>query len=87
MVKVKIFGSVPPCAKCKDLEKVAKKIAEKYPNQIEVSKFAAVSDEGDKYGIIFTPAVVVNDKVISSGKLMSESELEVYIRKELGGYD
>ena len=45
-IKVKVFGSTPPCAKCKEVEKRATKVASKYPGQIEVTKFDAISDEG-----------------------------------------
>ena len=85
MIKVKIFGSIPPCAKCKELEKRAIKVAEKYPGMIEVAKFGAMSEEGDKYGIILTPTVVINDTVVSVGKVISEDELEKFVKKELGG--
>ena len=72
MIKVKVFGSTPPCAKCKEVEKRAARVAERYSGQVEVAKFDAVSEEGHKYGVMLTPTVVINDKVISAGKLISE---------------
>jgi thiol-disulfide isomerase/thioredoxin len=83
MIKVKVFGSTPPCAKCKEVEKRANKVAEKYPGQVEVTKLDAISEEGQKYNILFTPAVVINDKVVSSGEVISESDLEKAVRKEM----
>ena len=83
MIKVKVFGSTPPCAKCKEVEKRANKVAERYPEQIEVVKLDAISDEGRRYGIMLIPAVVINDKVIASGKVISEGELEEALKKEL----
>ena len=83
MVKVKVFGSTPPCAKCKEVEKRANNVASKYPGQVEVSKLDAISDEGQKYNVFFTPTVVKNDKVVSSGEVISESELEKAIKKEM----
>jgi thiol-disulfide isomerase/thioredoxin len=85
MIKVKVFGSTPPCAKCKEVEKRATKVAERYPNQVEVAKFDAVSEEGRKYGVMFTPTVVINDKIVSSGQVISEGELENAIKEELEG--
>ena len=85
MIKVKVFGSTPPCAKCKEVEKRAKKIAEKYPGKVEVVKFDALSEEGDKYGIMLTPTVVINDRVVATGKVLSEDDLEKSIKEELGG--
>lgn len=85
MIKIKVFGSTPPCAKCKEVEKRAIKVAGKYPGQVEVSKFGALSEEGDKYGIMLTPTVVINDTVVAVGKVISEKELEQSIKKALEG--
>jgi thiol-disulfide isomerase/thioredoxin len=85
MITVKIFGATPPCLKCKEVVKRASKVAEKYPGQIELAKFDTISEEGRKYGIMLIPTVVVNDKIISIGKIISESDLEEAIKKELEG--
>jgi protein-disulfide isomerase len=83
MIKVKVFGSIPACAKCKEVEKRAAKVAKKYAGQVEVAKLAAVSEEGRRYNVMFTPTVVINDKVVASGEVISESELEKAIQKEM----
>ena len=85
MVTIKVFGSTPPCAKCREVEKRALKVAGKYPGQIAVSKLSALSEEGDKYGVLLTPTVVINDKVVAMGKVVSEDELEQLVKKELEG--
>ena len=85
MLTVKVFGSTPPCAKCKEVEKRAKKVAEKFPGQVEIAKLDAISDEGRKYNVMFTPTVVINDKVIASGEVVSEGDLEKAINKEMEG--
>ena len=85
MLQVKVFGATPPCAKCKEVEKRATKVAQKYAGQVEVASFTAISEEGRRYGIMLTPAVVINDKVVASGKVISEGELEKAIEKELEG--
>ena len=84
MITVKVFGATPPCAKCKEVEKRANRVASKYPDQVEVSKFEAISEEGLKYNVLFTPTVVINDKVVVSGGVISESELEDAIKQEMG---
>jgi len=83
MIKIKVFGSTPPCAKCKEVEKRATKVAERYSGQVEVVKFDAISEEGRKYNVMFTPTVVINDKVVVAGEVVSEGELEKAIKKEL----
>ena len=85
MITVKIFGSTPPCAKCKKLKAVAKALAQKYPGKVEVVELPAMSPEGDKYGVVLTPTTVVNEKVIATGSIPSERDLEEVIKKEIGG--
>ena len=57
--------------------------ADKYPGEIGVSHLDALSDEGDKYGIMMTPTIVINDKVVSIGKVPSEDDIEKMIKKEM----
>jgi protein-disulfide isomerase len=83
MIEVKIFGTTPPCAKCKEVTKRATKVADKYPGKVGVTHFDALSDEGDKYGIMMTPTIVINDKVVSVGKMPSEDDIEKMVQKEM----
>ncbi|BDH78721.1 MAG TPA: thioredoxin family protein [Methanothermobacter sp.] len=83
-VVVKIFGTTPPCQKCKLAEKIADRMAKKFKS-IKVERFDALSEEGDKYGVMVTPAIVVNDKIIATGKVPSEEKMEEIIKKELEG--
>lgn len=83
MITVKVFGTTPPCAKCQETERRARNVAEKYPGQVTVNKFDALSEEGDQYSVMLTPTVVANEKVIAVGKLISEDELENIVKKEL----
>ncbi|MBP1762904.1 MAG: Thioredoxin domain [Firmicutes bacterium] len=73
MINIKVFGTTPPCARCKELTKRAAKVA----------KFDAMSAEGDKYCIMMTPTLVINDKVVSIGKVPSEDDIEKLIKKEI----
>ncbi len=82
-ISIKVFHPSPPCAKCKQVEKVARKVAEKYSEEVEVVTFPVISDEARSYGIMLTPGVVINDKVFSSGKVISELELENAVKNEL----
>jgi hypothetical protein len=84
MVTIKVFGSVPPCAKCKEVEKRSNKVAQKYEGQVEVQRFDATSDEGLKYSVFFTPTVIINEKVMAAGEVVSENEIETAVKKELG---
>lgn len=83
MIEVKVFGTTPPCAKCREVTKRANRVAEKYPGKVSVTHLDALSAEGDKYGILMTPTIVINDKVVSFGKVPSDDDIEKMIKKEM----
>ena len=83
MIAVKVFGTTPPCARCKELTKRAAKVAEKYAGNVSVTHHDALSEDGNRYGIMMTPTLVINDKVVSVGKVPTEEEIEKMIQKEM----
>jgi len=83
MITIKVFGTTPPCVKCREMEKRAQAAAAKFGDRVNVVKYDALSDEGDRYGVLSTPTVVINEKVVAVGKLLSEQELAAHIEKEL----
>jgi len=71
-VKIEVLGS--GCAKCNALEAAAKAAADKLGldyelvHVTEIAKFAS-------YGVMITPALVVDGEVKVSGKVPGETEL------------
>ena len=80
-----MYGSEPPCVTCKKAEEEAKKAAAKFPGQVTVEKHSALSPEAQALQLLMTPAVVVNGKVVSQGRVPRGDELERIFRSELGG--
>jgi len=76
MLTIKILGG--GCANCKRLEQIARKVVE--DNQIEAD-FDHVTEYPDimKYGVMSTPALVVDEKVLCSGRIPSESEVKTWL--------
>lgn len=85
MLKIKIFGTIPPCAKCMRTEEVARKVAEKFKGRVEVEKWDALSDEGQKHGVMMTPTVLLDDKVVTISKIPKDRDLEKMINQKLEG--
>jgi glutaredoxin len=84
LIEVRVFGSEPPCVYCKRTEEAAKKAAAMFPGRVSVEKHSAHSPEATGAGFTATPAVVVNGKVVSQGRVPEEEELERIFRSELG---
>ena len=80
---IKVFGGEPPCAKCKNVEKVIKEAIKELNLNAEVVHVSAMSDEADKYDIMITPSVVVNEKVVTRGQVLSKGEFKKILEREL----
>lgn len=76
MLNIKILGS--GCANCKKLEAVTREAAQKLNIQAEFEK---VTDMGKMmtYDILATPALVINEKVVSSGKIPTVADIQSWI--------
>lgn len=76
MVNVKILGS--GCANCKRLESVARAAAESAGITAEFEK---VTDYNKMmaYDILSTPALVINEKVVSAGKIPTQAEISQWL--------
>ena len=79
MVNVKILGS--GCKKCKDLEKKVKEIIEVNGLNVMVEKITDINRMID-YKIMMTPALVVNEKVVSTGVIPKETQIINWIYGE-----
>jgi hypothetical protein len=85
MLQIKVFGTTPPCAKCKRAEAQAQEAAEQFPGQVEVVKLDALGPEAEPYGLMTTPMVVIGEEVVGTGKIVPAEKLVPVIRQELGG--
>jgi small redox-active disulfide protein 2 len=81
-MKIHIFGSTPPCARCKMTEKLVKRAIEELGyDDIEVVKLDALSEEGERLGIVMTPTTVIEDKIVKMGGVPSKDEVKRAIEK------
>ena len=71
-MKIEILGT--GCTKCKALEEAVKKAVAKVGGFHEVKKVEDIV-EIMNYGVMSTPALVVDGAVVSSGKLLSVEEI------------
>ncbi len=78
MLNIKILGS--GCANCKRLEETARKVAADLKLEAEFEK---VTDRAEilKWPILATPGLVINDQLVSAGRIPSESEIATWLKK------
>ncbi len=75
-MEIKVLGT--GCKKCNKLEKNALKAVESKEN-ISVIKVSDLQ-EIMSYGVMQTPALVIDDKVVSVGKVLTEDEIKKMIK-------
>ncbi len=73
---IKILGT--GCAKCKQLEKATIKAIEKSGVDVSIENVTSINDIMD-YGVMMTPALVIDEKVVSSGKVLLVDEIQKYL--------
>lgn len=72
MKSIKVLG--PGCKKCKQLELNVREAASKLPGEYKIEKIEDFK-EMTKYGMMGTPGLVIDEKLISSGKVQTIDEL------------
>ncbi len=75
---VKVLGT--GCPKCNELEKRVNSVAAENNITIQLEKVKDL-DDIMSYQIMMTPALVVNGKVKSAGKLPSEAEILKWLQE------
>jgi small redox-active disulfide protein 2 len=77
---IKILGT--GCPKCKKLEENARQAIQQAGIEAEVEKVTDLGKIMD-YGVMITPALVIGEKVVSSGKALSPQEITAILRQEI----
>lgn len=77
-MEIKILGT--GCPKCKELEKTTREVVEKNGFLATITKVDDIM-EIMKYGIMSTPAIVVNEKVEIKGRIPSAEEIKQLLLK------
>ena len=78
MREIKILG--PGCAKCKTLDKLTREVVEKNGINANITKVEDIM-EIMKYGVMSTPALVIDEKVVVKGRVPSQDEIKQLLTK------
>lgn len=80
MLTIKVLGS--GCANCKRVEQITRKVVTDMGVQAEVIK---VTDYTDimAYNILSTPGLVINEKVVSTGRIPTPAEVTTWLANAL----
>ncbi len=75
-MEIKILGT--GCSKCNSLESITKQAVEELNLNASIDKVEDIQKIME-YGVMRTPGLVINEKVVSSGRLPKINELKVLL--------
>jgi small redox-active disulfide protein 2 len=78
-MEIKILGT--GCSNCKKLEANAREAVKELEVEVNITKVEDIKDIM-KYGVMRTPAIVINEKVKMFGKVCTVNEIKKYINDE-----
>jgi len=80
MLTIKVLGS--GCANCKKVEAIARQAVANMGVEADVIK---VTDYADimQYNIMSTPGLVINEKLVSAGRIPAEAQIITWIAEAL----
>jgi small redox-active disulfide protein 2 len=80
MLTIKVLGS--GCANCKRVEQIVRKVAADMGIEAEIIKVTDYNDIS-AYNILSTPGLVINEKVVSTGRIPTPVEVTAWLANEL----
>ncbi len=79
-MQIKVLG--PGCQKCHALEKAVREVVQEMGLTVDIVEVKDIN-EIVSHGVLLTPGLVINEKVKSSGKILSKNEIKKYIKQEM----
>jgi len=83
-MEIKVLG--PGCPRCEQTEKIVKEAVAETGVEANVEKVTDVMKIAT-YGVLGTPAVVVDGEVKSVGKIPKKDEIKVWLAKPLSSFE
>ena len=77
-MKIEILGT--GCAKCKKLHQLVEKVVADTGADAEVTKVEKIEDIM-KYGVAFTPALVIDGTVKAAGGIPKAAQIEAWLKE------
>ncbi len=77
MLNIKVLG--PGCANCRKLEEIAREAAASVGVEAEITKITDMQ-QIIAYDVLKTPGLVINEKLVSSGRIPTPASVAEWIR-------
>lgn len=77
-MKIKVLGT--GCSKCISLERKLNELVKEHNLDVEIEKVSQL-EEIMKYGIMMTPGLVINEKVVTFGSVPKDKQILKWIEE------
>jgi len=78
-MRIEVLG--PGCMKCEKIYEIVERTLKELGKEAEVSKIKDIKSIM-QYGVLMTPALVINGKVLCSGRVPGLAEIKEWLAKE-----
>ncbi|HPI20537.1 MAG TPA: thioredoxin family protein [Candidatus Kapabacteria bacterium] len=79
-MNIKVLGT--GCSKCLTLENKVREVIKQNSIEAEVEKVTQINDIM-KYGVMMTPGLVINEKVVSYGSVPKDNQILQWIKEAM----
>lgn len=80
MLSIKVLG--PGCNNCQMVEEAARAAVAELGVEAEFEKVTD-RDQFATYGLLFTPGLVINEKLVAAGRIPNKDEIMIWVNKAL----
>lgn len=80
MLHIKVLG--PGCPNCQKVEAAAKKAVANFSVEANIEKVTNY-EEIISYNVLSTPGLVINEKLVSAGRIPSDAEVSTWVANVL----
>jgi small redox-active disulfide protein 2 len=80
MLSIKVLGS--GCANCQRVEQIASEVVREMAIEARIDHVRERSEFG-RYGLLYTPGLVVNEKLVCGGRIPTKAEVTSWMMTAL----
>ncbi len=80
MLNIKVLG--PGCANCTKVEQIAQKVVQTLAVEASITKLQD-REAWKSYGLLYTPGLVINEKLVCGGRIPDEAEVTTWVTTAL----
>ncbi|MBI2944093.1 MAG: thioredoxin family protein [Candidatus Wallbacteria bacterium] len=82
-MKIMVFGSLKPdCKNCRAAERLVEEIITPWGGDVDYQKLTINTPEAKEHGIMVTPSIVVNGKLVTHGAVPDAGQLRSVLEAE-----